>query len=170
MCSAPVRESGSRGSLDEKHLECTALQSPLELATLNLQVANDSKQHGKDTGIAGGAIMGEILTCPSTPHIEEIHVTLLDCPDVVRRRGTHGLTQDILSWAAWQRVHIDPQWRQDVICGRQLETMWWERWMSWQRGDPRWRVHVLDTTNLRLIRWSTKSLPGFWRAITAIHS
>jgi hypothetical protein len=30
-----------------------------------------------------------------------------------------------------------------VICGRQLDTMRWERWTNWQRGDPRWRVHVL---------------------------
>ena len=121
-----------------------------------IQLAVENRQRGKDTGIVGGAIMGEILACPSAPHIGEIHVALLDCHDVVRldrlrKRGTHGATQDMLSWAAWQRVHaVDPQWRQDVICGRQLATMRWERWTSWQRGDPRWRVHVLDSTNLTI--------------------
>ena len=24
--------------------------------------------------------------------------------------------------------------------------MRWERWSDWQAGDPRWRVHVVDTT------------------------
>ena len=79
-----------------------------------IQVALENKQRGKDTGIVGGAIMGEILACPSAPQIDEIHVALLDCHDVVRldrlrEGGTHGVTQDMLSWAAWQRVHaVDP--------------------------------------------------------------
>jgi hypothetical protein len=58
-------------------------------------------------------------------------------------------------------VHaIDPQWRQDVICSAQVDTMQWERWTGWRRGDPRWHVHVLDTTHLaveqavdRIVAW-----------------
>jgi hypothetical protein len=131
-----------------------------------IRVALENNQHGKDTGIAGGAIMGEILACPSASAAGDIHVALLDCHDVVRldrlrQRGTHGMTQDMLSWAAWQRVHaVDPQWRQDVICSAQVDAMRWERWTSWQRGDPRWRVYVLDTTHLavdqvvdRVVAW-----------------
>jgi hypothetical protein len=131
-----------------------------------IQAAIENKQRGKDTGIVGGAIMGEIMACPSAHPIDEIRVALLDCHDVVRldrlrKRGTHGITQDMVSWAAWQRVHaVDPQWRQDVICDRQLDAMRWERWTNWQRGDPRWRVHVLDSTNLtigqildRIVAW-----------------
>jgi hypothetical protein len=76
-------------------------------------------------------------------------------------RGTHGATQEMLSWAVWQRVHaVDPQWRQDVICGPGFDEMRWDRWTSWQRGDPRWRVHVIDTTQLaisevvgRIVSW-----------------
>ena len=121
-----------------------------------IQVALENNKRGKDTGVVGGAIMGEILACPSAPSVGKIHVALIDCHDVVRldrlrKRGTHGVTQDMLSWAAWQRVHaIDPQWRQDVICGAQVDTMRWERWTNWQRGDPRWRVHVLDSTELTI--------------------
>ncbi|WP_143271728.1 hypothetical protein [Bradyrhizobium mercantei] len=121
-----------------------------------IQVAVENRQRGRDTGIVGGAIMGEILACPSAPLLGEIHVALLDCHDVVRldrlrKRGTHGATQDMLSWAAWQRVHaVDPQWRQDVICSRPPDTMRWDRWVNWQRGDPRWRVHVVDSTNLAI--------------------
>ena len=28
--------------------------------------------------------------------------------------------------------------------------MHWERWEQWQRGDPRWNVRTLDTTNLSI--------------------
>ena len=100
--------------------------------------------------------MGEILACPSAPSLGEIHVALLDCHDVVRldrlrECGTYGVTQDMLSRAVWQRVHaVDPQWRQDVICSAQVDAMRWERWINWQRGDPRWRAHVLDSTNLAI--------------------
>jgi hypothetical protein len=82
-----------------------------------LTVALDNQEGGQDTGVVGGAIMGEILACPSAPQLANIHVTLLDCHDVVRldrlrMRARHGATQEMLSWAAWQRVHaIDPQWR-----------------------------------------------------------
>jgi hypothetical protein len=37
----------------------------------------------KILGVAGGAIMGEILACPSAPLIGEISVALLDCHDIV---------------------------------------------------------------------------------------
>ena len=120
-----------------------------------LQVALNNHLNGRDTGLVGGAIMGEILACPSAPQ-NEICVALLDCHDVVRldrlrMRGTHGATQEMLSWAAWQRVHaVDPQWRQDVICNLDLDDMRWERWTSWHRGDQRWRVHAIDTTELRI--------------------
>jgi hypothetical protein len=121
-----------------------------------IRVALDNQRRGKNTGIAGGAIMGEILACPSAGDIDAIRVALLDCHDVARldrlsRRGTHGATQDMLSWAAWQRVHaVDPQWRQDVIRQGRGDEMHWERWADWKRGDPRWRVHVIDTTDLTI--------------------
>ena len=120
-----------------------------------LQLALNNQNHGQDTGLVGGAIMGEILACPSAPQMD-IRVALLDCHDVVRldrlrMRGTHGATQEMLSWAAWQRVHaVNPEWRQDVICSAGLGGMHWERWTGWSRGDPRWRVHVVDTTKLRI--------------------
>jgi hypothetical protein len=86
-----------------------------------IKVALENQRQSKNTGIAGGAIMGEILACTSVPYIDKIHVALLDCHDAVRldrlgKRETHGATQEMLSWGAWQRVHaVDPQWRQDVI-------------------------------------------------------
>ena len=102
-------------------------------------MALENQRHGKDTGIVGGAILGEILACPSAPELDGVRAALLDCHDVVRldrlRRRGGGATQDMLSWAAWQRVHaVDPPWRQDVICHADPDFMQWERWIGWQRG------------------------------------
>jgi hypothetical protein len=117
-----------------------------------VQQALQHRAVGRDAGICGGCIMGEILACPSAPRLAGIEVSLLECSDVVvranrlRARSAGGLTQDILNWAAWQHMHADdPQWRQDVIMSGGAGEMRWDRWTSWQRGDPRWRVSVLET-------------------------
>ena len=121
-----------------------------------IRSALENQHDGRDTGVVGGAIMGEILACPSAPQIDGMRVALLDCHDVVRldrlrTRGPDAGTQEMLSWAAWQRVHaVDPQWREDVICDVRPDTMQWERWTRWERGDPRWRVLVIDTTQLEI--------------------
>jgi hypothetical protein len=120
-----------------------------------VQQALQDQAQGRDVGICGGCIMGEILACPSAPQLEGMAVGLLECSDVIvranrlRARAAGGLTQEILNWAAWQRMHAeDPQWRQDVIQSGGATGMQWERWTSWQRGDPRWRVWVLETMHL----------------------
>lgn len=121
-----------------------------------LQHALIHQAEHQDTIICGGALLGEILACPSALQVDGIAVCLLDCADVVRidrlrARGTHGATQDMLNWAAWQRLHaVDPQWRPDVIQTGAAPGMQWARWATWQRGDPRWQVWVLDTTTLSL--------------------
>ncbi len=122
---------------------------------------------GLDVGICGGCIMGEILACPSAPELDGLEVALLECSDVIvradrlRARPAGGLSQEILNWAAWQRMHADdPQWRQDVIRSAGADGMRWDRWESWQRADPRWNVWVLETMHLlveetvdRLAQW-----------------
>ncbi len=111
-------------------------------------------REGRHLVVCGGAILGEVLACPSAPEAGPVQVCLLDCGDVVRidrlrARGTHGCTQDMLSWAAGQRVHaVDPQWRPDVIRDGAAPEMRWDRWAGWQRGDPRWREEVIDTTSI----------------------
>jgi hypothetical protein len=45
-----------------------------------IQVALENKQRGKDTSGVGGAIMGEILACPSALDIDEINVALIGTP------------------------------------------------------------------------------------------
>jgi hypothetical protein len=96
---------------------------------------------------------GTLLAAPSAPKLNSSMAILLDCHDHerVRRlhaRGTpHHAGQDMLSWAAWHRMHaIDPQWRPDVITQDSPAYMQWDRWKEWQQGNPAWRVSIVDTT------------------------
>jgi len=127
---------------------------------------------GRDAGICGGCVPGEILACPSAPQPSAIAICLLECSDPVvrvdrlRARPEGGLTQEALNWGVWLRMHADdPQWRPDVIRDGAWPAMRWERWEAWQRGDPRWDVWVLDTAHLtveqtteQLVSWVTRRL------------
>lgn len=121
-----------------------------------VQKAIDLQSKGQSMGLNGNVTYGEILACPSSIKINRIEACLLDCHDVtrvdrLRRRGTYGATQDMLCWAAWQRMHaVDPQWRRDVIKDGGAPEMVWQRWEDWQRGDERWQVRVIDTTKLTI--------------------
>jgi hypothetical protein len=121
-----------------------------------LQRGIASAAEGRDVVVCGQAVLGEILACPSAERAGPIAVCLLDCDDVLRvdrlrARGTHGATQDTLSWSAWLRVHsVDPSWRSDVIQDGAWPALRWDRWAGWKRGDPRWSVTVVDTSALTL--------------------
>jgi hypothetical protein len=134
-----------------------------------VQRAIQNQSNGRDTGVCGSVILGEVLACPSAPQVNGVVACLLDCYDVVRidrlrLRGLHGDTQEMLCWAAWQRMHaVDPQWRQDVIRDESAPEMCWERWENWRRGEPRWQVQLIDTTAmtieevaLEISRWVEK--------------
>ncbi len=113
-------------------------------------------REGRDLIVSGGAVPGEVLACPSAADAGPIALCLLDCGDVeridrLRARGTHGCTQEMLSWSAWLRVHAaDPGWRPDVIQDGAWPALRWDRWAGWKRGDPRWQTAVVDTTGRTL--------------------
>lgn len=106
--------------------------------------------------ISGEAVFGEIQAAPSINEVDEWHACLLDCGDIervdrLRRRATFGPNQDILSWAAWLRVHsVDPAWCPEAIQTISHPSMAWQRLPSFQRGDPRWQQPIIDTTNLTI--------------------
>ncbi len=133
-----------------------------------LKITLEHQTQGQDMGVCGGAIFGEILACPSAAQVTGIAGCLLDCNDVVRidrlrGRNAHdyGISQDMLCWAAWQRMHaVDPQWRQDVIREDAEPGMLWTRWEQWQRGDARWQISTFDTTHV-LLNDVVKSLSGW---------
>lgn len=116
-----------------------------------------AQQAGDDFLLTSNSPLGELLACPSAPQLAGITACVLDCADQVRvmRLRSRGIdpnwppSQHLLNWAAWHRVHAwDPQWEPHVITGNGPATHRYDRWRSWQQGDPRWQVDLLDTTRL----------------------
>ena len=67
-------------------------------------------------------------------------------PGVARATGAE--LSSYFHWAAWMRGHAaDPTHRPEVIRHPDSDAeMVWSRWSDWRSGDPRWRVHVVDTS------------------------
>src|SRR6185503_7156804 len=111
-----------------------------------VQRALQLQQQGRGFLLVSHSPLGELLACPSAPKLAEISACLLDCSDIVRvtrmrRRGVDPRwppTQDVLSWAAWHRVHAwDPQWEQHVIVGNEPADHSYDRWTNWKQNDER---------------------------------
>jgi hypothetical protein len=140
--------------LDEKiavdeYTRCQQLEEWVRLALVG-------QLSGSDFLLTSHSPLGELLACPSAPRLNGIAACLLDCRDTVRitRMRQRGIdprwppSQDILSWAAWHRMHAwDPQWEQAVITGNGPPDHIYERWKHWQQTDERWRVAVIDTSD-----------------------
>jgi hypothetical protein len=138
-----------------------------------LRRALEYQSEGTDLLLAGQTPFGELLAAPSAPRLEAVSACLIDCDDQMRiarlrARGpewfarTAGEFQDYLNWAAWMRGHAaDPSWRTEVIRDDATDNaMHWERLDGWRGDDRRWRVRVIDTTELpveevgaRLLEW-----------------
>ncbi len=117
------------------------------------------QEQGRDFLLTSHSPLGELLACPSAPKLAGIAACLLDCSDRVRisRMRARGIdprwppSQHTLNWASWHRMHAwDPQWEPHVIEGRGPATHAYHRWRRWDRSDPRWRVTVIDTTDLAI--------------------
>ena len=95
--------------------------------------------------------------CPSIPEIDGLAYCLLDCADPVRiarirsrEQGQDSASQETLNWAAWLRMHgRHPTWRPDVIQEgvSASSDLYFGRWESWEKGDPRWRVTCIDNSD-----------------------
>jgi hypothetical protein len=100
-------------------------------------------------------VLGEVLAAPSAPNLLGIAACLLHCDDdeTVRRIRARGEIDDVelghfLNWSHWLAGHYDdPQFWLDPILSDE-DTRWsWARWRHWTRGDPRWSVLQIDTTD-----------------------
>jgi hypothetical protein len=40
----------------------------------------------------------------------------------------------------------DPKWEQRVLLSKEMPGFQWERWTDWQKGDARWDVKIIDTS------------------------
>jgi hypothetical protein len=115
----------------------------------------EHESRGEAVLLTGQSPLGEVLACPSAPHLAGIAVCLLDVPDderlqrLERRdpgRWDESQKQALLGWARWHREHAaDPQARPEVITAGGWDRMRWDRWLGWTHADPRWRTTVIQT-------------------------
>ena len=121
-----------------------------------VQKALDAQKNGKDFLLSAQSPFGELLACPSAIILEGIKCCLQDCNDFIRvdrylsrpQFEEWPLCQDTLCWAVFHRMHAhDPQWEQRVIVDKELPEFGWKRWTSWQKGDKRWDVKIIDTSD-----------------------
>jgi hypothetical protein len=115
--------------------------------------ALDYQAQGVDLLLAGQTPLGELLASPSAPLLEAVSACLIDCDEPTRSARLRARGAALSGRSAgdpqWLRRHAeDPAWCPEVIREGASHELRWERWSSWQRGDPRWRVRVIDTTSL----------------------
>ena len=123
-----------------------------------VRCAAQRQDDGVDVLLAGQSPLGELLACPSVVLLDGVAAWLVDADDDVRldrlaRRDGHRWSETereaFLGWAAWHRDHArDPAARQEVVTASGWAPMRWSRWTGWTADDPRWRVRVVDTTDL----------------------
>ncbi|MEH0576864.1 hypothetical protein QBA54_20750 [Streptomyces sp. B21-108] len=119
--------------------------------------ALEYQDRGIDLLLSGQSPLGEVLAVPSAPQLDGIAVCLVDVADPVRRarlaerdagRWDPQAIDAFLGWATWHREHaLDPSHRPDVIIDDGWPEMVWHRWTGWNAAGPRWRTHLLDTTD-----------------------
>lgn len=118
--------------------------------------ALEYQERGTDMLVTGQAPLGELLAAPSAPLLDGIAMCLIDVADQERRerlaRRQPGMwdppaVDAFLGWAAWHRGHArDPRYRPEVFVTGTRQAPAWHRWSGWTADDPRWSVHLLDTT------------------------
>jgi hypothetical protein len=116
----------------------------------------DYQRQGVDTLLTSQSPLGEVLAAPAADRLDGLAACLLDVDDDVRlerlRRRDPGVysalaEQAFVGWARWHRGHAaDPRHLPEVLTAGGWPGMAWERWADWVRGDPRWKVTVIDTT------------------------
>jgi len=136
----------------DKDTRCLQLEEWIQLALIQ-------EQEDRDFLLTSHSPLGELLACPSACRLTGISACLLDCSDRVRiqRMRTRGIdlkwppSQRVLNWASWHRMHAwDPQWEQHVIKGNGSAEHDYDRWINWQQTDERWKVNVIDTTDIEI--------------------
>lgn len=140
-----------------------------------VELALELQGEGRHLLLAGDPVApGEVLAAPSADRLEAIAACLLDCRPEVQRarllaRGDPPATlPDHLAFAEWMRRHAeDPGHMPEVLTTNGWEQMRWERWREWQRGHPRWRLEVIDTSSRTIdqvaalaLAWARDSLRG----------
>jgi hypothetical protein len=140
-----------------------------------VQLALELQAEDRHLLLAGDPVApGEVLAAPSAERLERIAACLLDCAPEVQRgrllaRGEPpAVLPDHLAFAAWMREHAaDPGHMPEVLIDNGWEEMRWERWPAPWRGDERWNVATIDTSERTIEQvaseaqaWAEASLRG----------
>ncbi|MDF1761427.1 MAG: GNAT family N-acetyltransferase [Coxiellaceae bacterium] len=110
----------------------------------------------ENTILLGQMVPGEILASPSAAQLNKFKIILLDCSDQQRvqrlkLRGDKFITQDVLNWASWLRMHCsDPQWQPHVIKQDAWGDMQFECWQALRTWPGNVQLNAIDTTNLSI--------------------
>jgi len=124
-----------------------------------IERAIEYEREGKDLLLPAQSPLGEVLASPRAIELSAIAACVLDCHDHERTtryarrpfdpRWPMGM--DMLCWAAFHRMHaVNPQFEQRVLRDHAASQYQWDRWTTWQRGDNRWRVELIDNTTQTL--------------------
>lgn len=113
---------------------------------------------GVDVVLAGQTPFAELLAEPSAGLLDGAAACLVDCDDATRRvrlqermavdpRSTPYSLDDHIAWAGLLRRHVrDPQHGLEVVKEDAWPEMRWDAVAGLTAADPRWRIHVIDTT------------------------
>ena len=135
--------------------------------------AIDIEEDGTDLVLTGQSPIGELLAVPEANRLD-LAVCLIDLADDARTVRLEerdpgvwspNAKRDFNNWGAWHRQHArDPSHHPEVITTAGARGWRWDRWQQWDRHDPRWNVHVIDSTGCSVedtaaaVRaWVTKS-------------
>jgi len=166
ICGAPATgKSSVVKSLKDKleNIECHDSDEIMVETGTQRRVSNEewilkaleAQAKGNDFLLSTQSPFGEILAAPSAIKLDGIKCCLFDCNDFVRverylarpQDEKWPLGMDTLCWAVFHRMHaVDPQWEQRVIVDKELPEFGWKRWIPWQKGDNRWDVKIIDTS------------------------
>jgi len=139
----------------ESELPATTRQERMSNMERWIDRAIDYEREGRDLLLPAQSPLGEVLASPRAIELSGIAASVLDCHDHERTRRyaqrpfdpRWPMGMDHLCWAAFHRMHaVDPQFEQRVLRDNTASRYEWERWTTWQRGDGRWRVELIDNT------------------------
>lgn len=108
--------------------------------------------------LLGQVVLGEIFACPSAKQLGKINFCLLDVSDFIRierlkKRNTYGMNQNMLSWAAWLRMHsCDPSWEQHVIKDQAWQGLNFSDLDNLDSWEQKVNIKIIDTTLLSIER------------------
>jgi hypothetical protein len=123
----------------------------------------------QDACLLGQMVLGEIFSCPSATQLSKINFCFLDVSDIerikrLRKRGTYGADQNMLSWAAWLRMHLfDPHWHLQAIKENSWSALNWSALDDLSSWTQKANIKIIDTSKDDVAK-TAKKIAGWVRS------